>query len=95
MEEITKNNLETGVLRYKDSILMIDVSKGLQCQHYDVIIIGSNGSVFFQHVKTIKELMALPFDWGKLEYVKHLDNEILGVYDLGEGDIQNTGFHGN
>lgn len=95
LEEITKNNLEIGVLEYRDEFVAMFLSRADHCEHYEFLMASNEGMVFGVHLKTIKDVMALPIRWENFTLNKHKDGEVVGVIPLDPRQISDTSFHGN
>lgn len=95
MEEITKNNLEIGVLEYKDEYVVMCLTKSDHCEHYEFLLASHEGLIFGLHLKTIKDVMKLPIRWENFTVNKHRDGEVVGVVPIDPRQISDTSFHGN
>lgn len=77
-----KLDLDTGKLVYKSETIVIDVERSDHCEHYDVLMLSSEGMIFGLHIKTIEELYALPFKWEEFVHMKHPEGQIVGLVSL-------------
>ncbi len=95
MIENLKLTLENGNLRFNDAGVLISLEKGEHCDHYDVLMISSQGMIFGLHLETIEEVLALPIKWDQFTFIKHPEGQVIGVVPLGESEIQDSSFNGN